>query len=324
MATRSIGHRTGVVLAFAGATLAWTAAAWTDEPAAEVEKAQPESAPAAIPMLPLMPALTAERKERAAEFFHAAGKMFVAAQERVNPWGQAPPEMMRQQFVAENTQQFRPLLATELRMIRSACQPTDDEWKSIRDAGLAGFQQAIAEYADAMLTWQQSGYQSDKRRELPNVRRRIMETLSDAVGKTLSADQAEVYQRNLQDRAAARQRAALLGLVAKADRQLLLSDEQQRKLTEELKTHWRDEWGQNLEYWQYGDYHSPTLPDELVIPILDPTQLDVWNTMQKRPFHNYGWMGYGFMQPLDFEADELDPEQAAEPAVGEAAADTQP
>jgi hypothetical protein len=211
---------------------------------------------------------------------------------------------LEQQFL----QQFRQLSKTELNFVRAICQPNAEQSKKIKAASEVGLKTAVKKFAEIQKKLQQ-GIRAGEQPQWPDPRKLMADALLKSVKETMSAEQAKRYEEELAKRSAARQHAALLNLVAKLDKDLVLTADQREKLSEALSGSWKEAWGQQLETFMYGDTYMPALPDAQVIPVLTEKQKQIWTGLPKHHNQIWGWAGFGFVQVFDAE------EVLAEPAV---------
>lgn len=211
---------------------------------------------------------------------------------------------LEQQFL----QQFRQLSKAELNFVRAVCQPNAEQLKKIKAAGDVGLKTTVKKFAEVQKKMQQ-GIRPGQEPQWPDPRKLMSDALLKSVKETLSADQVQRYEAELEKRSAARKRAALLNLVAKLDKDLVLTADQRGKLSEALTSNWKDGWGQQLETFMYGDTYMPALPDAQVLPVLTEKQKQIWNSLPKNQNQIWGWAGFGFVQVMDVE------EALVEPAV---------
>lgn len=211
-------------------------------------------------------------------------------------------------FVQQFMPQFRYLLKTELRFLRSVCQPDPQQYQLIQTAGEASLKDAVTNFADIQRKMQLGGFQAGNQPVWPDPRQVIATGLMQSVKATLSPEQAQRYEQELDRRAAARRRAARLNLITKLDKDLVLSAQQRGQLNEILAAHWNDAWVQQLEVFLYGDQYLPMLSDDQVLPILNARQTEIWQGLPKQQNTIWGWAGFGFLQ-LNMEdeipADEI-------------------
>ena len=232
-------------------------------------------------------------------------------------------------FEQQFRQQFRQLSKGELNFVRAVCQPDAEQSKKIKAAGDLGMKTAVKQFAEVQKKMQQ-GIRAGQEPQWPDPRKIISDALLKSVKESLSADQAKRYEAELEKRSAARKRAALLNLVAKLDKDLVLTADQRGKLSEALSTNWKDEWGQQIEVFMYGDTYMPVLPDAQVVPILTEKQKQIWTAIPKNQNQIWGWAGGGFIQAGEIEEggaailESVVDEKADEPKKGEEKKDEKP
>ena len=211
---------------------------------------------------------------------------------------------LEQQFL----QQFRQLAKAELNFVRAVCQPNAEQLKKIKAASDVGLKTTVKKFAEVQKKMQQ-GIRPGQEPQWPDPRKLMSDALLKSAKETLSDDQVKRYEAELEKRSAARKRAALLNLVAKLDKDLVLTADQRGKLSEALTSNWKEGWGQQLETFMYGDTYMPALPDAQVLPVLTEKQKQIWNSLPKQHNQIWGWAGFGFVQVMDVE------EALVEPAV---------
>lgn len=186
---------------------------------------------------------------------------------------------MEQQFAP----QFRQLHRSELHFLRTAADPTRQQYEKIAADGEAAVKAAVREYARAA-------------RGLANRNTDPRQALTAAVAKAakthLSPEQATRYQTEIDLRAAARRRMIVANLVVMVDAAVMLTADQRRQLTDTLAANWNDTWNQT-QYFQYAGRYFPPMPDEKIRPLLTEPQRAVWNGLQK------GNISFGFHVQLN-------------------------
>ena len=122
----------------------------------------------------------------------------------------------------------------------------------------------------------------------------------------LSAELATRLQDEVAKRDASRKQLAVRNLVARLDRELVLSPDQRDKVAASLSSHWDDSWCQSLEMFMYDYQFFPPIPDQYVAPFLNDPQKKVWRSTQKVQtfWGGFGMMG-GVMVDDPLEDDEL-------------------
>lgn len=214
-----------------------------------------------------------------------------------------------QQFEQQFAPQFRQLYRTELHFMRLVAQPTKQQYEKISADGEPVLKATIKKFAVHMRGG--PGEQSDPRTP-------IADALAKSVQAALSPEQAARYQKELDQRAAARKRVVLLNLVAKVDKVLVLSIEQRDKLGKILDNKWTDSWDQT-QMLMYVGQHFPPMPDTEILPILTESQKVVWRGIPKGNIR-FGF-NLGFVQGIEIEEEVWDddpPKQNPERADGKA------
>ncbi len=214
---------------------------------------------------------------------------------------------LEQQFV----QQLRPLAKTELNFVLAICQPNAEQSKKLQAASDAAMKTAVKKFAEIQKKMQQ-GLRAGQEPQWPDPRKLMSDVLLKSVKETMTEDAAKRYEAELAKRAAARKRAALLNLVARVDKDLVLTADQRGRLSEKLETNWQDSWCQQLETFMYGDTYFPALPDAQVLPLLTEKQKQIWNGIPKQQNMIWGWAGFGFVQAVDFGEEAVLVEEAVE------------
>lgn len=243
-----------------------------------------------------------------------AGEMLLDIQ--VPAAGEAGGDPLEQQFL----QQFRQLSKTELNFVRAVCQPNAEQSKKLKAASDAGLKTAVKKFA-AIQKQMQQGMRAGEQPQWPDPRHLMAEVLLKTVKESISADQAKRYEEELEKRSAARKRAALLNLVAKLDKDLVLTADQRDKLSDALNSNWKDDWGRQLEVFMYGDAYMPALPDAQVLPALTDKQKAIWSAIPKQHNQIWGWAGFGFVQAVDIGEEAIAVEHAVEVKAVEEKAD---
>jgi len=183
-----------------------------------------------------------------------------------------------QQFEQQYGRQVRLLYRTELHFLRSVCQPTKEQYDKIAADGETVLKAAVRQYAEVMFGRMPA--QSDARAP-------IASALAKLARQTLPPDQAARYQKELDERAAARKRVMLRTLLNAVDRVLFLSDEQRVQLGEILEANWHSTWNHS-QWLMYAGQYFPSMPDAKILPILTETQKTVWRGIPK------GNIGFSF------------------------------
>jgi hypothetical protein len=198
-------------------------------------------------------------------------------------------------------QQFRPILRAEYHIVRLACRLTPDQRTEIARAGEQSLREAARKYIEMM-----HRPMTAAQRAALDPRKQIRDGLSNAVKSRLSGEMAARYQDEIGRREASRKQLAVRNLVARLDRDLVLSPGQRDKVAESLASHWDDSWCPSIEIFMHDYQFLPPIPDRYVAPFLNDAQKTIWRGTQKYNgfFGGFGMMG-GIMVEDPLEDDEL-------------------
>jgi hypothetical protein len=156
--------------------------------------------------------------------------------------------------------------------MRLACQPSKQQYQKISADGEPALKAMIR---DRVLKMRRG-----RDNEPFDPRKPIVGAILKSVRTTLSPEQAARYQKELDQRSAARKRAVVQNLVAKVDHVLVLTAEQRGKLADILENNWKDSWNQP-QVLMHGPPYFPQMPDPKILPILTETQKTVWQGISK-------------------------------------------
>ena len=194
-----------------------------------------------------------------------------------------------QQWVGQFTQQYRPILTTELNFIRQICELTPEQRPKIKMAGEASLKEAALKMAELQGGQMRGNFRAQN--EQPNPQRTIRESITKVLQETLTPEQMANYKAEATQRAALRKRAAIRCVVARLDGTLCLTADQRDKISQSITAGWQDKWEQWLMLSIYGDQYFPQVPDQHVATHLDADQKSVWGGLQKVDFGYYGGGG---------------------------------
>jgi hypothetical protein len=203
--------------------------------------------------------------------------------------------------VQQYMQQFRPILRAEYHIVRVVCRLSPEQRKEVARAGEQTMREAAKKYVDLMRRPMTAA-----QRAALDPRKQIREGLTKAVETRLSPELAAKYHEEVARRDAARKQLAVRNLVARLDRDLVLSPDQRGKVAESLTLHWEDSWCQSLEMFMYDNQFLPPIPDQYVAPFLNDAQKKIWRGTQKAQvfYGGFGMMG-GIMVDDPLEDEEL-------------------
>jgi hypothetical protein len=207
-----------------------------------------------------------------------------AKKDGVNAAPPAPPpkadadEQLVRQVEQQYGIQIRQMYRMELHLMRLAARPTKAQYEKIAAGGESGVKQTFRLIALGM-----RGDRSD-----PGWPQASMSSaIAKAARTVLPPEQAAAYEKELELRAAARKRTALLTLVTCMDRLLALTPDQRRSVEAVLRDNWDKSWD-DPQVVSYASQYLPPMPDAKLNPLLTPEQKEVWGKLQK------GTVRFGF------------------------------
>ncbi len=235
---------------------------------------------------------TVKLKEAAVKQAIVARKARVAAKVAN---GNANLNPMIQQF----TQQGRPMMRSEVLLANSLFHLTKDQLRGL----VKGAEAALEKVAKEMAEYQQGGMPRVAVRgqasRNPDWAKKLQDTIAVEIKKQLKPEQFARYQSEVDARSAERKQAGLRFMVDAIDRELLLSPKQRDQLRTTLDHNWDGSWSMYLEYILFGNRVCPQEIDRLVTPVLDKTQIKVWQGSQKvSGFWGFGGI-WGFQNGAD-------------------------
>jgi hypothetical protein len=185
-------------------------------------------------------------------------------------------------FVKQMEQQYgarmKQLQRSELHFMRQVCQPTKEQFQKIEAAGDAEMNANIKKLAKTIADQRMGRARGNA--NPPDSRKQITSGLVNKVKETLSPEQAANYEKELDERAAARRRFVVTGLVWAIDKRLVLSQEQREKIAEVLMKNYKNGWN-DIQLIMQGGQYFPSMPDDKINPLLTDTQKAIWRGVQK-------------------------------------------
>jgi hypothetical protein len=176
--------------------------------------------------------------------------------------------------------QFKQLLAVELAFVRRACDLDSAQRQTAAKVGEQCLDSVLRQCVLAQREMQM-GRQAETSIGPRNV---LSEELANGLRESLRPEQIERYRRESAARTAARKRAVVAYMVARADQTLVLSAEQREKMTRELIDHYSDAWERSMPLWMHNVQFIPSIPDERVMPLLNAKQKAVWQGFPKNSY----------------------------------------
>jgi hypothetical protein len=216
--------------------------------------------------------------------------------------------------------QCRPLVRSELHLVTSLCSPTKEQREKLKDEGERLAKEVVTKFAEAQNKMMQGQWRGGT---MPEPRKLIEEGIPKFLKPILTPDQMKLYQAEVEKRALDKRQISVRALVARLDQIVVLSKEQREKLVNNLLVGWNDTWGRSLEQFfvSYGDQYFPTVPDALILPVLNELQKTAYRGTQKIQvnfFGGFNFNGGGFAMEEEEEAVVAPPATAIEVRVIEA------
>jgi len=197
--------------------------------------------------------------------------------------------------------QFEQLLYVELAFLRRVAKPDPQVFVEIAKTAKSGLHVPLREYArmasgqQAVIMVQQGNVVN--RGAAPDYPRSAMQKLLMPLVETkLGPEKARLYRQECDKRTEARKRAVITNLVAVLDERLVLTAGQRDKLVEALMPKYESSWDYLCEIYSSNPQFTPSIPDPVIVPLLDENQKKVWNQASKP---NFG-VGYNVFRNSQF------------------------
>jgi len=197
------------------------------------------------------------------------------------------PVQVEQQFLP----QFRALWKAEMYFIGKVCQPTKEQMDAIQATSAATTAAASRRYAQGMQNGGRMALGSSSTGFDP--RGLLQESLLPVLKENLKPEQLAHYNEEVAQRQAAKQSMAVHNLVAKLDRDLLLSSDQREKVEASLTSKWDPSWCQSSQALLNLDQYFPAIPNDVVTPYLNERQQEIWRGMRKNSGQVFFGGGFG-------------------------------
>ena len=214
-------------------------------------------------------------------------------------------EAIQQQFRG----QFEPILKVELSFANRVCKLSDKQRLNLITKGNAWLAKFIQEFAKNGGQPQMVGaFIAGGRQQTADPRESIQAGVEKIVKAELPKEQAEIYVEESKKRAEFAKKVAVDNLVARIDKELILSPEQREKLTQSLTEHWDKNWAPQLEMFMHGMDTWPNVPDQWIRPHLTAAQHVAWGRLNK----NHGHVFFNGMNGQDQVIDDIDLKEGQE------------
>ncbi|HEX4071504.1 MAG TPA: hypothetical protein VHX68_10050 [Planctomycetaceae bacterium] len=156
-------------------------------------------------------------------------------------------------------------LPVELRFVKRVCAPTTEQMRAIK----AELEQCLRDAGKGLI---------------PASCELLPDEMAACVTRHLSPAAAEHYLDEIQKRRAREREACIYTFVTLLDQRMGLSDEQRKALVAVLRANWKPGWSQAVEMnVRNGDTEMPGIPNQIMLPLLDRDQAEVWKQLPKLP-----------------------------------------
>lgn len=193
---------------------------------------------------------------------------------------------------------LKPMVNLELSFIKRVCDPSDEQMEAIvKEAenvlgkmsdlvrapgrvamGLAvGGARGLAVGGDMGVVFRGP----NQEQLIGNPYHRVREEMADCVKPKLTAEQYDRYVEESKQRDEFEREVAVSIAVELLDSKLVLTSEQRTQLTEKLMQGWKQVDFQWLQSYQNNPQYLPTMPSDLIEPILTSTQKNLWNAVNR-------------------------------------------
>ncbi len=183
------------------------------------------------------------------------------------------------QIAEQFTEQFRPLLASELRFIRLTCPLAPADRPKIRAAGEAALKDATRKMAEGQFN--RGGAMPDGQ---SNIRDALGDALAGALRESISPEEVATFEAEAAHRADRAREAAILTVVSHLDGIVFLKEQQRIEISKAISENWQPEWESWRMISRYGNEYFPAGADPFIAPALSAEQLEVWGGLQKVDF----------------------------------------
>jgi hypothetical protein len=216
------------------------------------------------------------------------------------------------QWVVQIKPQMRHLLKGETHFLEKICQPTEEQKKGLKAVGEKVSADFIKQFAKTQKQLMR-GINANNPPKYPEPHKMITEAFSAYAKEHFSADQLKKYQDECDKRRDQTRRMTISNLVAKLDKELILTADQREKIAADLSADWKDTWAQQLQIFISNDHLFPKLPTNRITNHLTVDQKNALKSIPQNDNQFWGWQGMGFLGGFDDDVGIL-VEAAVEPA----------
>jgi hypothetical protein len=215
--------------------------------------------------------------------------------------------------------QLEPMLKVELSFVNRVCKLSDEQRHVVITKSKEWLTTFLKDYAKNGGQQQMQGvwFGGGPQPQAADPRDSIQKGVGKIVETELSKEQVAAYSKECKKRIEFEKRISVDNLVAKIDKELILSPEQREKITKSLNEHWDEKWAPQVEMFMHGMDMWPNVPDQWVRPHLTATQQVAWGRIgRNQGNHFFGGMGVNgqVIDDIDLDEGEDKPKEAAAPA----------
>jgi len=185
----------------------------------------------------------------------------------------------------QSTEPFRHLLRVEYGIVRRLCDLTGEQRKKVARAGEAALEEAARQYQETRI--KRRGPRGLGQYPFPDCGRIIQTALIGALRDFVSAEAAERYRVETEQRDSFRKQAVVRNMVVELDAELRLSPSQHDRIKDSLLSEWTDLWAERIP--TSNVVGSPLIPALLVMPHLSEDQRALWEQSRQED------RGYSFI-----------------------------
>lgn len=192
------------------------------------------------------------------------------------------PAQTKEAQIQQLAEQLRPLLRVEYHFLRTVCELNQEQRRQVARAGERGLKEAAARNLGVINNGVQvfvAGQAVPPETRVNDPRKHIQEVLAKAL-KEVSSKEADGYARELKRKEEHAKLVAVRNVVARLDKELLLTSDQRDAIAESLSSHWDESWGLSVQALVNIDHYFPAIPDSCIVPSLNPVQKDAWRGTQ--------------------------------------------
>jgi hypothetical protein len=177
-------------------------------------------------------------------------------------------------------QQYRPVLKSELSFATRICHLDKKHRQELFDVAEEAVKKLVKDAPEAQLRGARFAVMIQNGRVVqsqsgPDAQKAVRDAIAKAVKDKLPGETADRYAGEMKKRVEFDQHSAILSVVARLDKQLLLSAEQREAITKSLTTGWNEKWAPRPETFMFGGDFMPSVPDNLLVPHLREGQIAV-------------------------------------------------